>query len=113
MGTYELPAEPSVARLWTQDERGHITPWDREATPTEHVWRAGGLRRTWVELFGEGRVHDVHPLLESSAPLPWQVDLGCVVDSDGNVVEAHCKRNGPLIVRAVNAYAERIAGGES
>ena len=111
MSTYQLPAEPDVDVVWTVQEDGFTTRWERSGDKWKCTWqlRDEPVLCTWVEVLGIGHtVYDVHPDLGEADPLPWGLAGGCVVDASGDIVDVHRPCNAGLVVRAVNAYAESL-----
>jgi hypothetical protein len=117
MTTYELPCEPDVEVIWTVFSAGASQPtvtrrWTRAGT----AWRQDGETTVtpWPLVLHAGVVHDTHPALGDVAPTPWKWDdvgAWCIRDANDQPIEgieAISSSDAALIVRAVNAYAERL-----
>lgn len=113
MATYSLPPEPKADTLWTvtrpewPDDPVVTMRWTptRDDSGTVRWWESDtGSRLAWHDLLNLGHViHDQHPDLGDCSPTPWKWD-----DATGGMVEVD-DVNAGVIVRAVNAYAERLA----
>ena len=110
MSTYKIPTAPDVDTVWVSEPGGDRPfRWVRAGVNT---WRGeDGVIVAWIELLALGEVSDAHPDLPADAPLPWRVDSeDGVVDANEDAVRLGL-RLGPFVVKAVNAYGERVAGG--
>lgn len=108
MTTFKIPAPPD-GPVWLTDADGVVS----RATavgPDLDRWKIGGWpgTHTWPELLALGEVSDVHPDLPADDPLPWRIDQGDVVDATDGAVDLGAAAR--FIVKAVNAYGERLAG---
>jgi hypothetical protein len=113
MTFYHLPVEPKTDRLWTLEGDGtdpKVFEWHYNAG--SHFWWSGQASCRWVDLLTRGAVSDHHPDLPDGAPLPWSWDEEQgVLDADGRPVDTRPEHEAAgFIVRAANAYAERLGG---
>lgn len=110
MTTYEIPTAPDVDTVWlTPPDATPVERWTRVGANT---WKSETAILTWSELLQLGKAWDVHPDLPADAPLPWRVDFEAgVVDANKDMVRLGL-RLGPFVVKAVNAYGERVTGGD-
>jgi hypothetical protein len=110
--TYKIPAAPDVDTVWLTIASGSTIRVCRDGLR----WRVPNetVAHTWTELLALGEVSDVHPDLPADAPLPWSW-LGQndgIEDANGDSVYLSASV-GPFLVAAVNAYGERVAGGDA
>jgi hypothetical protein len=113
MGVYHLPDEPTGDTVWslpryaTSPGPAAAERWDR--TPDGWVHTSGAPTVTWAGLLMRGAVCDTHPGLPSEAPTPWHWDdeLG-VLDVHGRRVDLTTDDVADVVVRAVNAHADRL-----
>ncbi len=114
MTLYEIPTAPDVDTLWLRRAFTHVGApgaerWTRAGTGT---WQAedSAVAHTWPELLSLGTVSDVHPDLPADDPLPWIWTADGIEDANADAVRLS-HRVGPFIVKAVNAYGERVTNG--
>ena len=114
MTNWRIPAEPDCARIWV---------WPHDVTGVIEFRRHGlwhgvvdgvDVALSWPQLLTLGEVSDTHPDLPRHAPLPWTWDdEDGIADRDGWSVKFTDDEVTSFIVRAANAYAERVLAGEA
>lgn len=131
MTTYSLPSVPDADVIWTTFSAGASVEtvtrkWQRirgregvEARWCEFAGSPHAMAYTWAQLLEFGVVHDTHPDLGDASRTPWKWDddgAWCIRDAGGRPIEGIegiGLFDAVLIVKAVNAYAERYTGGAS
>lgn len=123
MATYEIPAEPTVDRVWlTYRETQRTVAVKRSINGTDWVIPIEGVMAySWASLLSRGTVTDLNPDDVSWLPPgPWLAEEEVVVDTrgqqvlyvaaDGLATQKSERKLAALIARLVNEYVARQAG---